>query len=332
MKRSRAATPATELPRASRPGLQTQTAQRPGTIADAAADAALAGEADAVGELARRVVGAARQHHGVDALSRAEPEQAGAVVADPVAGEEQRRAGDVAAGHRDRALADVLVQNGRYRVAHVAVGGHEVRERAVAVGVAGLGRGHLGVDVDVRAAAFRAQETEQRAHGVAVAGELVGHHQRTRVDERVARDAVLVFQLHQGVERVAGRFAAHARPDVVAAGEHQGEGEDLRHALHGERPQPVARAVHGTVHIGHRDAESRPDPSQGGDVVRDGAPADLGCDVVRDPVQQRREIHGRSVEPGGTREDSGSKVILSNRNGKYAGNHRGDLSHTLSLP
>jgi hypothetical protein len=48
------------------------------------------------------------------------------------------------------------------------------------------------------------------------AAQHVGHHQRAGIDEGVARDAVLVFELHQRVECIAGWLASHALPQRFA--------------------------------------------------------------------------------------------------------------------
>src|SRR5690606_21580411 len=117
---------------------------------DAAADAALAGQPHAVGEVARRVVGAAGQHDGVDLLGLAAGEQPGAVGADAVPGEEGGGQRQVGAGGGDGALPEVLLEQDRHRVVDVAVGRHEVGQGGVPVAVRGLGGGDLLVEAELR--------------------------------------------------------------------------------------------------------------------------------------------------------------------------------------
>jgi hypothetical protein len=95
--------------------------------------------------------------------------------------------------------------------------------------VRGLGGGDLLVEGEVRVAALGPEEGEQFARRVAGPGvQTVGDDEGARVDERIARDAVLVLQLHQGVEGVTGGFAAHVLPQGVALpGEVEGEREEL---------------------------------------------------------------------------------------------------------
>jgi len=44
----------------------------------------------------------------------------------------------------------------------------------------------------------------------------VGNGDGAGIDERIARLAALIFELNDGVERTAGRFAADAMPQLVA--------------------------------------------------------------------------------------------------------------------
>ena len=79
---------------------------------DPAADAALAREADAVGEVTGRVVGTAGQHEGVDDLRLAVGDnhlpRCGEVA---IVGEEETGVGHVDAGHGYRAMMEIGVED-----------------------------------------------------------------------------------------------------------------------------------------------------------------------------------------------------------------------------
>ena len=44
----------------------------------------------------------------------------------------------------------------------------------------------------------------------------VGHDDSTGVDERIAGNAVFIFQLYQRIERITGRLLTHALPQAVS--------------------------------------------------------------------------------------------------------------------
>ncbi len=248
-----------------------------------------------MGEVTGRVVRTAGQHHRVDLLGLAAGEQPGAVGADAVPGEEGGGEGQVGAGGRDGALPEVLVEQDRHGVVDVAVGRHEVGECGVAVAVRGLGGGDLLVEVQGRVAALGSEEVEQFPGGVPGTGvEAVGDHERARVDERIPRDAVLVLQLHQRVERVAGGLAAHVLPECVAlAGQVQGEREDLGDGLRGKRQPPVPHPVDRAVQLGHGHAETaRIARRECRDVVGGPAASRGAIDLRHDPVEDRLELGG----------------------------------------
>lgn len=199
----------------------------------------------------------------------------------------------------DGALPEVLLEEDWHRVVDIAVGRHEMGQGGVAVTVHGLGGGHVQVEGERRVAALRSEELEQGLRRVARTGvQPVGDDKGARVDERIARDAVLVLQLDQRVERVAGRLPAHVLPQCVALTRQiEGEREDLGDGLGGERLPPLPHAVHGSVRFTHRHAEAaRVEGGERGDVVRGaaapGRPLDLFGDAFQYVLERRRRRHG----------------------------------------
>ncbi len=217
----------------------------------------------------------------------------GAVGAHAVARQEGAGQDQVPAAGRERAVGVVVLQDGLDRVLQVAVAGDEVGQGGVAVAVLGLGGGDHRVGVEAGVAGLAAQELPYRAGGVAgQALQPVGDHEGARVDERVARDAVLGLQLHEGVERVAGRLAADAPPERVAAvGDRERQREQLGHALDGERLLPVSDAVQLPFDGGDGHAEGlRVGGGEGRDVVGDLAPAPRRPGGRLGGLQQHRPV------------------------------------------
>lgn len=70
-----------------------------------------------------------------------------------------------------------------------------------------------------------------------VAGENgVSYHQRTRIDEGIARDPFLMLKLKDGIERQAGWFPPDPMPEpVTQPTKCQGKRKDLGNRLDGER-------------------------------------------------------------------------------------------------
>ena len=84
----------------------------------------------------------------------------------------------------------------------------------------------------------------------------VGDDDGAGIDERVARNAVLVLELDDRVERIAGRLAPDPLPQRVAdLAERQRQREHLRDALDRERLVGVARRQHAAVVGDDGDAE-----------------------------------------------------------------------------
>ncbi len=169
-------------------------------------------------------------------------------------------------------------------------------EGRVAVAVGGLGGGDLLVEVQGGVAALGAQKGQQLPGRVPGTGlEAVGDDEGARVDERIPRDAVLVLQLDQGVEGVAGGLAAHVLPELVTlAGQVQGQCEDLGDGLRGERLAPLPHPVHRAVQLGDGHAEPAGiERGEGRYVVGGPAAAGRALHLLGDALQDRQEGEGR---------------------------------------
>jgi len=84
----------------------------------------------------------------------------------------------------------------------------------------------------------------------------VGHHDGTGIDEGVARNSLLLFQLDDGVESIAGGFAAHSFPKLVTNfAQREGQGENLGDRLDRKTDIGVAARDQAAVCGGDGDAE-----------------------------------------------------------------------------
>ena len=154
---------------------------------------------------------------------------------------------ELRAGHLDRALVQVQREQLLDVALEHALGAHEVRRRAVAVGVAQLARERPLVDLQAVVARARPHDAEQPLDLALAARAVheVGGHQRARVDHRVVRPVVALVE-DDRVERVAAGLDAHAGQDVLlgVVGERERVGEHLGDRLERERPVVVALAEH----------------------------------------------------------------------------------------
>ena len=117
---------------------------------DAAAYAALAGEAGAEGEVARLVVEAAGEHEGSEAFGLADGQDLPAVEGvHATVAQEEEGAGEVRTRHRDGALVAVDVQQRLHVILNIPETLHEIGKGQVAVGIEPLGAGYLLVVVDI---------------------------------------------------------------------------------------------------------------------------------------------------------------------------------------
>ena len=72
----------------------------------------------------------------------------------------------------------------------------------------------------------------------------VRHHQRAGIDEGVAGNTALIFQLHQRVEGITRRLPPDSLPDTVAhTAYHHRQGKDLGDALYGEALPGIAHGA-----------------------------------------------------------------------------------------
>ena len=258
---SSAIEPSFELPLALRPGDQTASEATPGTIAQyAAADAALAGNADAEGEVAGAVIVAAGQHHGADAPRplgrhhRVPGRRIPAAIGEEAAGQRQ-----LPAAHGDGAMVEIDAQRQFRRVVEIAEGFHVVGQREIAIAGGAFGGGDLAVDDDGLVVGEELDEAQDLADRLArlVAGEQdVGDDDGAGIDERIARNAVLVLELDDRVERIARWLAPDPLPQRVAdLAERQRQGEHLGNALDRKGLVGVAGHQHAPVIGDDGDAE-----------------------------------------------------------------------------
>ncbi len=118
-------------------------------------------------------------------------------------GEEEPGPCELAAAHRQRALMEIDAEHQFGGMVQLAVGAHEIGERDVAETRRLLRARHRLVDDDVLLVGEIAQEPHDLADGLLrrMAGEYqVGDGDGPGIDEGVARNAALVFELDDGVE------------------------------------------------------------------------------------------------------------------------------------
>ena len=98
----------------------------------------------------------------------------------------------------------------------VAEAFHEIGESHVTVGVLAFGHGYTFVIVYVIVSRKLSYEVKDSLFGTVVkVHQAVGDHKRSCIDEGVARDALLMLQLHERVEGVARGFPAYGFPQFV---------------------------------------------------------------------------------------------------------------------
>ncbi len=118
-------------------------------------------------------------------------------------------------------------------------------KREVAKAGGAFGGRDLAVDDDRLVVGEELDEAQDLADRLArlVAGEQdVGDDDGAGIDERIARNAVLVLELDDRVERIARRLAPDPLPQRVAdIAERQRQREHLRNALDGKRLVGIAR-------------------------------------------------------------------------------------------
>ena len=174
-------------------------------------------------------------------------------------GEKAPGHGELPARHGDRAMMEVDAEREIDRVLEHAERLHVVGERGVAKAGALLGGRDRLVDRDRRIVGEEPHEAQDLAQRLArlVAGEdQVGDGNGAGIDEGIARDAALAFELDDGVERAARRLAADAPPQPVAdLAERERQREHLRDALDRERHVAVAARRDVAVGVDHGEAE-----------------------------------------------------------------------------
>ncbi|MNP64302.1 hypothetical protein D3C76_1597860 [compost metagenome] len=116
----------------------------------------------------------------------------------------------------------------------------------------------------------------------------VAHHQGPGIDEGVAGNALLKFELHQRVERLARGLLADPGPDLILLieGQCQGEAQGLGDALDGEGFEGVTGGEQLPLHGTDRDAEPiGGNLGQRGDIVGHLALSQQGTNLLENAGQ-----------------------------------------------
>ena len=152
------------------------------------------------------------------------------------ASERHERMREVLAAHLQRADSAVELQHIVHVVMQIAVMLQQIGDRSVQIAATQLRLRHLLREVDVLVAGDGAHEAQEELLRVLQMRENnVGSHQSAGVDERVARLAMLVLQLHKRVERRPRRLLSDARPQILAQdAQSDGKREHLCDALYRE--------------------------------------------------------------------------------------------------
>ena len=152
------------------------------------------------------------------------------------ASERHERMREVLAAHLQRADSAVELQHIVHVVMQIAVMLQQIGDRSVQIAATQLRLRHLLREVDVLVAGDGAHEAQEELLRVLQMREYhVGSYQCAGVDERVARLAMLVLQLHERVERRPRRLLSDARPQILAQdAQSDGKREHLCDALYRE--------------------------------------------------------------------------------------------------
>ena len=239
---------------------------------DASAYTAFTGHAGTECEVARFVVETTGEHQCAQTLCLAAGEHLFAterIQATIAQKEECPR--QVDAGHGNGTLVAVNVDESVYVIPDIAEAFHEISQCHVAVGIGTLGAGDFFVVINVVVVAKPAYKFQDGIFRMGIERyEAVGHNQCACVDERIARFAMLVFQLHKGIEGIAGRLAPYGLPNFIAnmTGHHR-QGKNFRDTLYGKTGFCIACLIILPIQCGKRNAElPRIHFCQGGNVVR----------------------------------------------------------------
>lgn len=151
------------------------------------------------GKIARLVVETACKHQGSETLGLTYRQHLLSVqgIGAPVAKEEECL-GQILARHRYRALMAIDIQQDVHVILYIAETLHEVGQSHIAVSMVQLRTGYLLVIIDVVVAAESADKLQDGVLGMRIKGDqTVSYHKSPCIDERIARKALLVFELDQ---------------------------------------------------------------------------------------------------------------------------------------
>ena len=182
---------------------------------NAAAHARLAWHADAKGKVAGCVIVTAGQHQRIDAARPSWRHDSSTVRVPPVQHQVAPGQRQLPTAHFDRALVKIGAQHQIDRVAHIVEGAHIVGERHVAEARGCFRRRNRLVDGDIVVARQIPQKAQHLADGdtgLMTAQIDVGDDDRPGIDEGIARNAMFMFQLNDGVEGRAGGLPPHPLP------------------------------------------------------------------------------------------------------------------------
>ena len=245
---------------------------------DAAADAALGGNADAVDPFAGIVIHAGAGHHrerSGNGIGRHDL-LAGHRI-DAAVGQRRRHDGDVARRHLDRALPKIDIEHLADVVLDDVGVAQQIADRAIAVAGDAFGSVHGLVEAE-----FAAGKTAERLSNIVECGGALRLMDQSRTGDRPGIDhrieGVVVGVETDRIEGIARRFDADRtfHPRRAECVQRQRKYERLRHRLDREDDPGIADLVDMSVDGGEADSEMRRvGLAEFRNIIGDGAP-DLG--------------------------------------------------------
>ena len=151
-------------------------------------------------------------------------------------GKGQEGLGQLAAVHLHGAHHQVEANHAVHLVFEIAMILQHVGYRLVEMGGKILALSHLRIRSNTVITRQRTDKAQEVALGIfQTTHQNIGRDQSSRIDKGIARNAVLIFQLDNRIEGVAGGFLAHPFPQLLAP-KAQAESQriDFRDTLYGE--------------------------------------------------------------------------------------------------
>ncbi|CUX12529.1 hypothetical protein AGR8A_Cc30543 [Agrobacterium fabrum str. J-07] len=177
----------------------------------------------------------------------------------------------------------------------IAEGTHEIGKREIAEPRRLLGFRHRVVNADrviVSEVTHEAQKLTDCLTRLVAGKNDIGHHNRTGIHEGIAGNAVLMFQLNDGIERRSRWFAPHPVPNRLAGlAERQRQHEDLGDTLDRKRHKCIAGRIGRPIDGGDGYAELVGiDLGEFGNVIRNLPLAQSRQHAVIDGIDDRLNI------------------------------------------